>query len=280
MKERKKASKTPSTLLEERIKSKRDDAVKTRLNLLKPQIVSYYREYQSRFSSATLHQLSSQPWSDQEKKDLQGLYDKGCRPIIDLFNELTTDDKGQSNIECPYCQIGPSTTLDHIVPKEEKPAFSIHPWNLIPCCSACNSHKSQNWKEPNELKYINYYQDKLPTFQYLMCQVYLKNKAVLAMFWLDSSALSGHPMGDKILRHYKDLKLCKRFSKSFGDEIGLLGAEIKSSTRMGVPDGQIKTSIIYTAKAFQTIRGVNYWKAIFYLAVAVNDIVFQFLKTS
>ncbi len=48
---------------------------------------------------------------------------------------------------CPMCGSPMTGTLDHYLPKEEYPEFSIYSRNLVPACSACNSgSKRQTYK--------------------------------------------------------------------------------------------------------------------------------------
>ncbi|MDQ7860344.1 HNH endonuclease [Peribacillus frigoritolerans] len=45
--------------------------------------------------------------------------------------------------KCAYCGIGDTNYMDHYLPKDDFPEYSIHSYNLVPCCSYCNEKKSK-----------------------------------------------------------------------------------------------------------------------------------------
>lgn len=62
---------------------------------------------------------------------------------------------------CPYCgKHGKPETLDHYLPKDSYPEFSIYHLNLIPCCDRCNRKKSTNCLKDNKRLFINPYFDE------------------------------------------------------------------------------------------------------------------------
>ena len=49
-------------------------------------------------------------------------------------------------------------TIEHILPKEKYPEFAVNLYNLIPCCSKCNRHKSEAVRDHYGLPYtMNFY---------------------------------------------------------------------------------------------------------------------------
>lgn len=70
---------------------------------------------------------------------------------------------------CQYCTLNSVNTLDHIIPKENYPEYAVHPKNLFPACSQCNSKKSNKWLDNNNnFEFINLYSHDLPNLQYLL----------------------------------------------------------------------------------------------------------------
>lgn len=43
---------------------------------------------------------------------------------------------------CPYCGRGGLGTIDHYLPKEHFPWFSVYSWNLVPSCQECQNIKN------------------------------------------------------------------------------------------------------------------------------------------
>ena len=49
-------------------------------------------------------------------------------------------------MECPYCLVSQSATLDHALPKAVFPEFAVLSKNLVPCCDECQRGKGSRWK--------------------------------------------------------------------------------------------------------------------------------------
>ena len=47
---------------------------------------------------------------------------------------------------CPYCSLNQNPDLDHYLPKDRYPEFSLHGHNLIPICPQCNRKKKTTIK--------------------------------------------------------------------------------------------------------------------------------------
>ena len=56
-------------------------------------------------------------------------------PARHFYDELLASAQLQ---RCPYCNQNTPTTLDHFLPKAVYATLAIDPWNLVPCCTACN----------------------------------------------------------------------------------------------------------------------------------------------
>ena len=52
--------------------------------------------------------------------------------------------KSHGLYSCPMCGSTGATSLDHYLPKEEYPEFSIFSYNLLPCCVACNQKRGNS----------------------------------------------------------------------------------------------------------------------------------------
>lgn len=91
-------------------------------------------------------------------KELENLY-FGCSKIImqDYYLKKLRYNTGKN--VCPYCgRIGP-TTLDHYLPRDSFPEFSVLIYNLVPSCSVCQSKKNDLYSSSNK-RFIHPYFDE------------------------------------------------------------------------------------------------------------------------
>lgn len=211
---------------------------------------------------------------------LRGLYSYRAKKFKELKTKLTTTPQGRISNICPYCQLDTVGTLDHILPKQPFPEYSSMPWNLIPCCSTCNSKKDDNWLDAgNKRCFINYYIDDIPPIQYLFADVSAVNGNVVINYDLRFPA--GYPpsLKARIESHYNKLDLLKRYFENSDDVIEELSETIRNYAP-GVSDAEIIRSINDTCNDKQVRMGVNYWKAVLEKACVNTNAIFALLKQS
>ncbi|ALS33053.1 hypothetical protein PTRA_a1912 [Pseudoalteromonas translucida KMM 520] len=120
--------------------------------------------------------------------------------------------------ECPYCGIGEPTTLDHYLPKEEFPEFSVLSTNLIPVCGVCNSnYKGRIWIKNGNRLFLHTYYDQFPDEYLLEASVTVTNKVVINF---STIFVAAEPYFCNIFNHHFD-KLClnKRYKRKASAEI-------------------------------------------------------------
>lgn len=88
------------------------------------------------------------PWAvgetsafDDIKAALHSLY-KNPPNHFEFIDQL----RGAAEGSCPVCGGGSAATLDHHLPKEVFPQFSLYSRNLVPACFRCNNIKGQLFK--------------------------------------------------------------------------------------------------------------------------------------
>ena len=140
-------------------------------------LVSHHEEYIKKYDEAfennklELLENTHPELSLDEQKELQGLYSYSRKDIANLRKEVLTEDGYEINF-CPLCEVNLANTLDHFIPQTNYPLFAVHPRNLIPSCSLCNGHKSDNiTDETGKRKFWNAYLDMPPKEEYLFCDV-------------------------------------------------------------------------------------------------------------
>ena len=215
---------------------------------------------------------------DYKAESLKGLYSYKALKFKELKKELTTAPKNRIDNVCPYCQLDKVGTLDHILPKTPFPEYSSMPWNLIPCCSTCNSKKDDVWLDAgNKRCFINFYIDDIPAVQYFFANVSVVNDSINVGFELRFPLGYDSIMKARIENHYTKLGLIKRYLENSDDVITELEETISTSAP-GLTEAEIIKSIIDKCNKEQTRMGVNYWQAVLKIACVSNPSVYALLK--
>lgn len=254
-----------------------DPTYKDRVKALDMVIKEKFEEHDEHFQRDDLASLSSENLTNEQKNDLKALYDYRTKPLQQLNDILTTRDNGTREPICPFCTINNVNTLDHLIPKSEFSEFSVHPINLMPCCSDCNGKKSSNWRDGNVRKYLNLYLDNIPNNdQYLFVDLSIEDATIKAVFSVDNRNQIEDELFQKIENHYNDLDLCKRFALNCDNSISELKNTL-SPIRKYLSKEQLKQSVIETESENRLLYGFNYWKSILKIACCENDIILDFL---
>lgn len=235
---------------------------KLRIKSEESTINTLYLDYSSKFQSHDLVNLSRSPYrkENQLHDNLISLYTSSRKDIKDLRLQLTTDDNNILIDTCPNCTIDKESSLDHIIPKEEFPEYSVNPINLIPCCSTCNSKKNKYWKKSDgKLKFLNLYSTELPDVRYLFVSCSSKED-----YKFEIQNPNGIPseLFEVILSHYDNLELLHRFKKASGSILSELETTIESNKEHGLNNQIIRSIVLSDYSKRSKINGVNYWKTV------------------
>jgi hypothetical protein len=120
------------------------------------------------------------------------------------------------------CGVTSPTTYDHYLPSSRFPEFAVHPVNLIPCCSICNSTKDDDWlNEDAQRQYLHLYSDLIPADVFL--KVTLHTPADLS--GVGATFTLSRPAGIRvrdwrlIKTHFSKLKLLDRYTERSNADI-------------------------------------------------------------
>ncbi|RZG76683.1 HNH endonuclease [Acinetobacter sp. WCHAc060025] len=188
---------------------------KDRMKQILPELKPMCVHYDDAFISQTLKTLTSSPRFSEInlKSDLLDLYSYNAKPFIKLKNKIVELPDGSSFDTCQYCGINSISTLDHVLPKSTFPEFVVHPKNLFPACSECNSLKMSKWLESGEASFLNLYSDVLPLAQFLFLNIKYNGKTFDVSFYLSNKNNINSKLFNVIKNHFKNLKLIERFNK-------------------------------------------------------------------
>lgn len=179
-----KADIVPKDLLNSVILSKRGSN-KTRMEAMRNELEKRYDEYCDKASTNTLHQLSEKWFYDDKQKGSDGYvlyhqYDNSKASMSDLRAKIIEANNGEIVLKCPICELRDATELDHYVPRQLFPEFSVHSYNLIPTCHECNNNKSTAWCDSGKRVFFNAYYD-MPTDELLFDISVLKENGILRL---------------------------------------------------------------------------------------------------
>lgn len=132
-----------------------------------------YANYLTRLNPCALEQLVPL-WEQTEGRTLEEKEQNAKRQTMhdlyeskEAFKRKHWDEVEQNNggrmLKCPICGVEKCAHLDHYVPREKMPEFSVFTPNLIPLCYDCNEKKKALWKNARgERMIFNAFYDNLP----------------------------------------------------------------------------------------------------------------------
>lgn len=149
---------------------------------------------------------------NKHRELLTEYYEKAPSKLNKLL-KIRRNDHGL--LECPYCGYPFSPdTLDHFIPKDYWPEFSIHPNNLVPQCRGCAPIKGDNYfsEDDNSALFIHpIYSDLLSKLKFKINTEFVeKNKQINFKVYLILDEDIDTQSKSRILKHLDSLKLKQR----------------------------------------------------------------------
>ena len=188
------------------------------LDAIETQIEGCYNNYENAVNHASVHNLEPHGFVDLEKEHLNKLYKSDCdiaQKIRQHHSTFTSTKKRVYHNKCPYCTLSEPDTIEHILPKERYPEFAIHLYNLIPCCSKCNRHKSEAVRDNSEHPYIiNFYYHDPEYCQFLEANCSIdSNKYPSFKYRLAFPENADPTLAAIVTNHFNRLHLIKRYDE-------------------------------------------------------------------
>lgn len=191
---------------------------------------------------------------------------------------------------CPYCGNGKIEEVDHYVPKENYPEFTLYPNNLIPLCNKCNKKKGDKFVDTrNERQFINFYSDCIDDIPFLNVEIDFDpsdiKRTTEVKYTADFSKILDSRLRKIVKDHYKYLDLLCRYNEAAADEISEL-----LSVLQGQPDRE-KSRVKIMADGWilgkrdsQRLKaGSNDWKYLLYeklYAIKYADELVEYVCTN
>ncbi|MGB0863805.1 MAG: HNH endonuclease [Saprospiraceae bacterium] len=259
--------------------SKKNPKIKERLEILKPSLKIPFSSYDNNCQTKTLELLSPATLSEQEQKDLLELYSYKGKAFQELKIKLTTNKNNRKRYKCQNCTLSEVNSFDHFIPKGEFPEFAVHPKNLVPSCTKCNSKKSTMWRESGKSVFLNLYVNELPKEQFLFVDITVNRIYDIDLnYYLENKNGIEDDLFQLLEHHYNKLNLFQRFKENSDDIITEIENSINSYLKTKLSLKEIIDVIVEKNKEDKIQFGMNYWKSILEFALIHNkDFLARFI---
>lgn len=251
------------------IRDKKHHATRTALTAAHGLIEKRYKAYAEAVENGTLAELKKNDEALLLSDTLRACYNGATQPLRDLKRGLRKAQPKRLLKYCPMCGTTLPRTFDHYMPAVRFPEFAVHPLNLVPCCSSCNSTKDDDWlSATHKRQYLHAYTDQVPDAQFV--KVTLHEDAALAgvgaTFSLERPQGVADDVWELIDSHFRRLKLLDRYDERGNDEV----AEILSDCSEFLEAGGLKVRKFLSGRAKErgAVYGRNHWIAVLMDALA------------
>lgn len=252
---------------------------RTFYDLITDDLVSQVRLYRDVSGDPTLIQpMNLRNYTDTDhnaekrKKSLIGLY----TPKEDQlpYSQLERIRKHNGLVVCPSCgEPGRPRTLDHYLPKDKFPEFSINLLNLTPMCDWCQGEKLADYiTQDGRKRYIHPYFDEVntPLFKIVFAQPYISpliNIAVLDELPPELKRL--------VSLHLEGISFITRFKEFFKTRyISIL----RKSRDCRQPNAINIRTILELSLGMEVEKSINSWDAVLYRSILDDHQLMQYLE--
>lgn len=215
-------------------------------------------------------ELDEATLTDLQKETMRHAFTVETEPMTALRGNLL---KRITVARCPFCGISESSTLDHYLPKEQYPEFSVFPKNLVPSCAICNTRKRDRIldKVTKVRKFLHPCYDVIPDVEFLAVRTRMEANALILSYCLNRPAGMALPTFQHLRSHFNELDLADRYRRMGLEHLGGQYPALRRAYGPGEDAGRVSQKLIEGAEDFEEVSGPNYWLAKLYRALAGND---------
>lgn len=245
------------------IRDKKHRATKIPLVAAHAVITQCYKDHAQAIALGTLAGLAKNAQAALRKAPLRACYDSPTQPLKDLKKSIHDSQPKRLLKYCPMCGTTLPRTFDHYMPAVKFPEFAVHPLNLVPCCSTCNSTKDDDWlTATGDRQYLHAYSDFLPDLQFVFASLHVDPalKGVGVTFSMHQPVGMPNVLWRLILSHFTRLKLIARYDERGNDEIAEILSACKVHLDTGGPDA--RNFLQRLANDRNVVYGRNHWIAV------------------
>lgn len=168
------------------------------------------------------------------KEALIHCYEVSTIPLNRLKIDIEKLQSSEYGAKCQYCGVNIPNTFDHYLPKTIFPEFSIHPFNLFPCCAQCNQEKGSSWIDAEGIRcFVNLYFDNLPEVQYLYVSLIYNDESgdmipKVKFELVRDSGIDGDLFAT-ISHHFEKLDLLKKYENQANGVVSTTRRQLKEN---------------------------------------------------
>lgn len=215
-------------------------------------------------------ELDEAALTDPQKEAMRHAFTVETKPMTELRGNLL---KRISVARCPFCGISESSTLDHYLPKEQYPEFSVFPKNLVPSCAFCNTRKRDRILDEGTKArmFLHPCYDVIPDTEFLTVRARMEADALILSYRLTRPAGMALRTFRHLRSHFNELDLADRYRRMGLEHLGGQYPALHRAYGSSENAERVAEKLIEGAVDFEEVSGPNYWLAKLYRALAGND---------
>jgi hypothetical protein len=239
-----------------------------RMQVARADVLAAYQGYED--AVPEVGELDEAPLTDLQKEAMRHAFTVETEPMTALRGNLL----GRISVaRCPFCGISESSTLDHYLPKERYPEFSVFPKNLVPSCAVCNTRKRDRILDEgtNVRMFLHPCYDLIPDTAFLAVRARIEADALILSYHLARPAGMALQTFQHLRSHFNELGLADRYRRMGLEHLGGQYPALRRAYGSGEDAERVAEKLIEGAEDFEVVSGSNYWLAKLYRALADND---------
>jgi hypothetical protein len=239
-----------------------------RMQAARADVLTAYQSYEDVVPE--VGELDEAPLTEPQQEAMRHAFNVETDPMTALRGDLL---KRISVARCPFCGISESSTLDHYLPKEQYPEFSVFPQNLVPSCAVCNTRKRDRILEEgtNVRMFLHPCYDVIPDLAFLRVRARMEGDALVLSYRLVRPPGMALQTFQHLRNHFDELDLADRYRRMGLEHLGGQYPALRRAYGAGEDAGRVADKLIEGADDFEEVQGPNYWLAKLYRALAGND---------
>ncbi|QNP60067.1 HNH endonuclease [Paenacidovorax monticola] len=238
-----------------------------RMQAARPQVLAAYQVYEA--IAPEVGALAPAQLNDLQKQAMRHAYTVETEPMTVLRGKLLQRIRVA---RCPFCSLNETSTLDHYLPKESYPEFSIFPENLVPSCAVCNTRKRDRIliEGTNVRMFLHPCYDAIPDLAFLDVRTRMREDALIMSYRLVRPAGMQQQTFLHLQSHFDVLGLADRYRRMGFEHLGGLYPALRRAYGVGMSANRVANKLIQGAEDFEETNGLNHWLAKLYRALASN----------
>lgn len=239
-----------------------------RMQAARQLVVAAYKEYE--VAAPEVGGLKVATLTDYQKEAMRHAFMVDTKPMTTLRGNLL---ERQSVARCPFCGISESSTLDHYLPKEHYPEFSIFPKNLVPSCAVCNTRKRDGIlvKGTDVRMFLHPCYDDIPNAEFLAVRTRMEGSALVLSYHLTKPVGMAVRIFRHLKSHFAELNLADRYRRMGLEHLGGQYHAFRRAYGASHDATRVVEKLTEVAEDNEDAFGPNFWIAKLYRALAANE---------